>query len=179
MTQLGSDGVMLAPGGGRHILGGGVDARVLTTGAQGASTSSFISVVPPGYDVGAHVHGRGEEVFFVLEGRLDVLAFTPVDRTVPDWHDWRSADGRTYLRGGPGSFLWVPPHTPHAFANRGDEPVTMFFQSSVPGGHENYFEDLRDLLMAAGGPPDPHAVAELRARYDIEQLTELHNGGTA
>jgi len=32
------------------------------------------------------------------------------------------------------------------------------------------------LLQAADGRPDPAAVAELRRRHDIEQLTALRSG---
>jgi oxalate decarboxylase/phosphoglucose isomerase-like protein (cupin superfamily) len=66
--------------------------------------------------VGAHVHSRGEEVFLVLEGEIDLLAFEPADRSVGDWHDWMSASGRRFLRGGPGAFMHVPAGVPHAFA---------------------------------------------------------------
>jgi mannose-6-phosphate isomerase-like protein (cupin superfamily) len=162
--------VMLAPGAGHTISG--VGATVKVTGEQGAYTSTFESVVPPGYDVGAHVHHRGQEMFYVLSGELDVLAFEPVSREPADWHDWEAPDGRRFLRGGPGAFMWVPENTPHAFANRTDEPVRVFFQSSVPGGHENYFAELAALL-AAEGPPDQAAVVDLRQRYDIEQITDL------
>jgi NAD(P)-dependent dehydrogenase (short-subunit alcohol dehydrogenase family) len=34
------------------------------------------------------------------------------------------------------------------------------------------------LLRAAGGRPDAAAVAELRRRYDIEQLTMLRGGSS-
>ncbi len=168
-----SDGVGLAPGGGRRIVGGGVDATVKVTGGEGALISTFEVVVPPGYDVGAHVHGEGQEFFYVLSGTLDVLAFEPLDRTVGDWHDWTSASGQRFLRGGPGSFMWVPVGTPHAFGNPTDEPATMFFQSGAPGGHEHYFEELAALLTA-DGPPDQAAIIALRERYDIEQLTGMH-----
>ena len=166
-------GIALPPGQG-HVIDG-VGATVKVTTGQGALASTFESVVPPGYDVGAHVHARGQEFFFVLEGELDVLAFEPIDRTVPDWHDWRSPDGQRFIRGGPGAFLWVPEGVPHAFANRTSDPVRMFFQSSVPGGHENYFEELAVLLTDPSGQPDENAIAGLRRKYDIEQLTDLHD----
>jgi oxalate decarboxylase/phosphoglucose isomerase-like protein (cupin superfamily) len=166
---------MLAPGAGRRILGGGLDAVVKTTMGEGAFTATFEVVVPPGYDVGAHLHAHGQEIFHVLEGELDVLAFEPVDRAPADWHDWQAPNGSTYLRGGPGAMLWVPENTPHAFANRSGSPVRMFFQSSAPGGHDHYFDELAELLRAEA-PPDPDVVAELRRRYDIEQITALHDG---
>lgn len=171
-----TDAITLQPGGGRHILGGGLDATVKTVGSQGAFTSTFEVVVPPGYDVGAHVHRHGQEMFYVLAGELDVLAFEPTDRDEPDWHRWSSPDGATFVRGGPGAFMWVPENTPHAFANHTDAPVRMMFQSSAPGGHENYFDELAALLRESEGPPDGAAIIDLRERYDIEQLTDLADG---
>jgi oxalate decarboxylase/phosphoglucose isomerase-like protein (cupin superfamily) len=163
---------MILPGGGEHIAGMG--ATLKSAMGPGVAASSFEIVIPPGFDVGAHVHGAGEEVFFVLAGELDMLAFDPADRTVPDWHDWVSASGRRFLRGGPGTFVHVPAGVPHAFANTSSGDVRVFFQSSVPGGHENYFRDLAALLIAA--PPED-AVARLRARYGITQLTALRRSG--
>ena len=172
-------GVMLPPGAGRRIVGGGLDATVKMTSDYPALTSTFEIVVNPGWDVGAHVHAVGEEIFYVLEGQLDILAFEPLDRSVADWHEWTSASGQRFLRGGPGAFLFVPPNTPHAFGNSTDAPVRAFFQSSVPGGHENYFDELMHLLDNSNGKPDPAQVAELRTRYDIEQLTTMDNGRSA
>ncbi len=171
--------IMLPPGAGRRIVGHGIDATVKATMGEGAFAATFEVVVPPRYDVGAHVHGEGAEIFFVISGQLDVLAFEPLDRSVHDWHDWTSANGRTYLRGGPGSFIFVPAGTPHAFANPGDEPAVMFFQSAAAAAHQRYFDELAALLEASDGRPEQDAVAALRTRYDMEQLTGLRTGAAA
>jgi len=93
---------------------------------------------------------------------------------VPDWHHWQSGTGQRFLRGGPGAFMFVPPGVPHAFSNPGGKPTKVFFQSSVPGGHENYFDELMALLQRTSGQPEPDEVASLRTRYDIEQITAPH-----
>ena len=54
------------------------------------------------------------------------------------------------------------------------EPARVLFQAA-PSGHEDYLEELAALLREAKGKPHPAAVAELRRRYDIEQLTALRN----
>jgi hypothetical protein len=69
----------------------------------------------------------------------------------------------------------VPPGCPHAFANPGSVPVRMLFLVAPPG-HEYYLEELGGLL-ASGGPPDQAAIAALRLRYDITQLTPMRPGG--
>jgi mannose-6-phosphate isomerase-like protein (cupin superfamily) len=171
-----TDGIMLGPGEGRRIAGGALDATVKSTMDEPALTSTFEMVIPPGYDVGAHVHAHGEEIFYVVEGELDLLAFEPMDRNNPDWREWESRSGRRFMHGGAGAFMFVPENTPHAFANTTDRPVKMFFQSSVPGGHENYFDELMQLLRRSDGQPDPKDIVALRQRYDIEQLTPLFSG---
>ncbi len=169
-------GTMLGPGEGQLIQGGALHATLKVPGGPGAITSSFEILVPPGYDVGAHVHTHGEEIFYVLKGVVDLLAFEPIERTPDDWRAWVSQDGRTFLRGEPGSLLHVPAGVPHAFGNSTDRPATVFFQAA-PEGHENYFVELAELLRSSDGPPDPAAVAEIRGRHDIHQLTALRPGG--
>ena len=56
-----------------------------------------------------------------------------------------------------------------AFANPGPGPARMIFLVS-PSGREHYQGELAGLVASAAGPPGA-AIAELRARHDIEQLT--------
>jgi hypothetical protein len=42
----------------------------------------------------------------------------------------------------------------------------------APPGHERYLEELAELLTHPG-PPDQAAIATLRARNDIHQLTPM------
>ena len=165
--------LMTSPQEGRLITGGAVHARLLIAHDHPAYASTFEMTVATGFDVGAHVHTNGEEMFYVVAGEVDVLCFEPVTRD-GDWHAWRAPDERNYLRGAPGAFLYVPPGVPHAFANPTDKPATMFFQSSVQGGHENYFLELGAILATAEGRPDTAAIRDLEARYGTEQLTPMH-----
>lgn len=169
-----ADGLMLPPGAGRAIVGGGLQAVLKVPGGSPAVASTFEVVVPPGFDVGAHVHSSAQELFYVLEGELDLLAFEPQARTPEDWHEWRSATGQTFLHGGPGSLLFIPPACPHAFANPTSKPARVLFQAA-PAGHEDYLDELAAMLREARGKPDPAVVAALRRRYDIEQITPLRN----
>jgi hypothetical protein len=41
-----------------------------------------------------------------------------------------------------------------------------------PPGHEHYFEELADTV-ARGDAADPMKIADLRARYDTDQLSAL------
>ena len=99
--QLCTDGLLVPPGGGRRI-----QTMTLKAGAEQSKVwSTFEAEVPPGFDVGAHLHHRAEEVFYVLEGELDLLAFQPTAHANGDWRTWESETGATVFRGGPGSFM--------------------------------------------------------------------------
>lgn len=163
-----TDGLLLQPGAGRRI-----QTMTLKVGADRTKMwSTFEADVAPGFDVGAHLHDQAEEVFYVLEGELDLLAFHPAGEATGDWRTWRSESGAEVIRGGPGSFMHVPAGCPHAFFNPGPEPAKMLFIVS-PSGHEVYLQELTDLLSA--GPPDQEEIAALRLRHDIHQLTPLKN----
>ena len=167
-----TDGLMLPPGAGRGIAGAGMTLKV--GAGQSVAWSAFETEVAPGFDVGAHLHGNAEELFYILDGELDLLAFEPRTRTAGDWQAWQSASGARVMRGGPGSVMFVPAGCPHAFANPGTAPARMLFLVSPPG-HELYLEEIGKLI-GQGGPPDPAAIAEIRARHDIQQLTPMTVG---
>jgi hypothetical protein len=51
-----------------------------------------------------------------------------------------------------------------------ERPARVLMTVSPPG-YEHYFEELARL--AAQGAPDPKALADLRDRYDTDQLSTL------
>ncbi|MFD0266376.1 cupin domain-containing protein [Streptomyces sp. NPDC127106] len=168
------DGLVVPAGAGRTVKTPAQEVTFKVTGAHARIASTFEVVVPPGFDVGAHTHTRGEELFYVIEGELEVLAFEPTVRTRDDWRGWESATGARPVRAAPGTLILVPPGCPHAFANPTGKPARMLFQSAPPPDHERYFEELLELMDSPAGP-DPAAVEALRARYDIQQLTPLRH----
>jgi oxalate decarboxylase/phosphoglucose isomerase-like protein (cupin superfamily) len=167
-----TDGLILPPGAGRAVSGAGMTLKV---GAeQSKAWSAFEAEVTPGFDVGAHLHQSAEELFYILDGELDLLAFEPMARTAGDWQSWQSASGARVMRGGPGSAMFVPAGCPHAFANPGTVPARMLFLVSPPG-HEHYLDEIGKQI-ADGRPPNPEMIAEIRARHDIQQLTPMKVG---
>jgi mannose-6-phosphate isomerase-like protein (cupin superfamily) len=90
-------------------------------------------------------------MFFVLEGTLTLQ--------VEDEE----------LAAGPGTFVCVPPGTPHRFANTSDAPVRML-NLNTPGGFEGYMRELAEAGAAAAkegralGPEDIGAIA---SKYDF------------
>lgn len=134
---------------GVSLLGQRVD--FLATGGQSKRCSIFELSVSPGFDVGAHYHGTMEEFFYVLEGEM------------------RLACGERVVRGGPGTFVFVPPGVAHSYGNPGTGAARVLLVTSPPG-FEKYFEEMA-ALMAQHGRLHPDALAELRARYDTIQIS--------
>jgi quercetin dioxygenase-like cupin family protein len=112
----------------------------------------FDWTIPAGFATGAHVHRVQEETFYVLDGECE-------------WH----VDDKT-IRATPGTYLFIPPGVPHDITNVSEKPARVLMTVSPPG-HEHYFEELAKL--AAQGAPDPKALADLRDRYDTDQLSTL------
>lgn len=155
---MGIQAVLREPGAGRTVSlrGTEVGFKVESSDANGASCTEWAA--KPGFDTGLHVHERLEETWYVLEGELEFQA------------------GEETFCATAGATVFVPPHVPHAFANRTDAP-TKFLLITSPPGHDRYFDELAEIL-AADGPPDSDAIADLRRRYDTTQLSSLVAGKT-
>jgi mannose-6-phosphate isomerase-like protein (cupin superfamily) len=165
-------GLIVPPGAGKRLLTKAQDVTFKVTGADGGFASTFEVIVPPGFNVGAHLHEHSTEFFYVLEGELELFAFEPVEREGDDWRQWKSPEGDRPLRAGAGSCMFVPSNTPHAFTNPTDTPARMLFQASPPPDHERYFEEICEIF-GAGTTVDSGAVQKLRDRYDVRQITPL------
>ena len=147
--------VIRMPGEGKEVTLAGQPMAFLVTGEDSKHTCMFEFTMPPGFSTGLHVHRVQEETFYVLEGECE----------------WQIGD--QLVRAKPGAYVFIPPGVPHNIGNASDKPARMFLTVSPPG-HEHYFEELVNLV-ARSNPPDANAnaIAELRSRYDTEQLSAL------
>ena len=75
------------------------------------------------------------------------------------------------MRGGPGTFVFVPIGAVPSFGPPGSDPARMVLVTAPPG-HERYFEAL-SALLSQGGRSDPEAIAALRRQYDTVQVSTL------
>ena len=148
--------VTLQPGQGRSVSLRGTEVRftVESTQAKGASCTEWDAA--PGFDTGLHVHERLEETWHVLAGELEFRL------------------GEEAFTATAGATVFVPPRVAHAFANRTDTPARFLLIMSPPS-HDRYFDELAEIL-AVDGPPDSEAIADLRRRYDTEQISSLTAG---
>jgi quercetin dioxygenase-like cupin family protein len=145
--------VVRMPGEGKEVTLAGQPLMFLVTGRDTRYTSMFDWTLPAGFSTGLHVHRTQEETFYVLEGECD----------------WRI--GERLVRATAGTFVFIPPGVPHNIGNASDKPARMLMTVSPPG-HENYFEEL-GAVVSRGGRPDAKVIAELRSRYDTDQISEL------
>lgn len=108
-----------------------------------------------------HTHSREDEWSFVLTGRVGVQV------------------GGSSSAADPGDLILEPRGVPHAFWNAGDEPAGLL-EVITPGGFEDYFRALAELL-AVEGPPDLARLGEVAERFGLDidpgsipQLVETH-----
>jgi mannose-6-phosphate isomerase-like protein (cupin superfamily) len=106
-----------------------------------------------------HLHHSADEQFYSLEGVISVW----VDGS---WHDLP-----------PGGLAVVPRGTPHALANRTEEPV-RFLNSGNPAGFERFFADVEVTARHSpyGSPEFFAEVMKVYKKYDTEMLGPAPQG---
>jgi quercetin dioxygenase-like cupin family protein len=150
--HMSAEAVIRMPDEKKGVMLRGHPMAFLVTDENTRHTSMFDWTIPPQFATGRHVHRVQEETFYLLEGECE----------------WHVGDRR--IRATPGTFLFIPPGAPHNITNVSEKPARVLMTVSPPG-HEHYFEELAEL--AAHGTPDPKALADLRNRYDTDQISTL------
>lgn len=145
--------IVLTPGEGTHLTIGNSE---VTFKAVGADTNGhlglFENVIQPGGTAPIlHIHRQMEEMFYVLEGEVEIKV------------------GNQTVQGQPGAFVLVPRGTPHTFANRATKPAKLLIMFCPAGEREKYFEGLAKLLND-GQKPDQEALIELMRQFDQEPV---------
>ncbi|MFB9904033.1 cupin domain-containing protein [Allokutzneria oryzae] len=138
------------------------DAEVLhysptTTGwllADSAATGESLSAGRLRLDVGVeggkpHYHARSTEVFYVLDGELEIMLDDKVETV------------------GKGGLVVVPPHLPHAFGATPDSHADLLI-AITPGVQR--FDYLRHLSRVASGTTPPDCVPADPALYDVRPV---------
>jgi mannose-6-phosphate isomerase-like protein (cupin superfamily) len=129
----------------------GVTVRLMSAAADSNGAFTLLDyTAPPGFaGPQPHYHKQTTELFYVLEGRLTVQVS---DQT---------------LVAGKNKLVRVPPGTMHTFSCTHHEPV-RFLVWLTPGGMENYFRDLDELVKSSPvwPLPDMTPVTRLAEKYD-------------
>ena len=106
----------------------------LKLGAEQSETwSAFEADVAPGFDVGAHLHHQAEEVFYVLEGELDLLAFQPAAKASGDWRTWESATGAPVFTPKEAFYILLSYLSPAEVGMGKIQPLVRLQQTADPG----------------------------------------------
>ena len=158
MELLKREASHLRPGAGRAVRVFGSQLLTCKVSAEqtGGAYSLFEGLIRPGGGTPPHVQHREDECFYVLDGEFEFLT------------------GEEIVRAGPGTLLYVPRGTLHAFENVGDG-VGRVLICQTPGGlHERFIEEVGEIAVngegppAASGPTDFARVAAIAAKYGIE-----------
>jgi len=131
------------------------------TKVLGADTTGRLDVVdhrvPAGYAPPKHLHRDADEVFYLLEGTLDVTC------------------GEDSWQVGPGSVVFLPRGVPHGFVAGPDGPARTLLINAGAGFGDVIVElgTRTDRLELPGEDvplPGPELIGAVSARYGIEQV---------
>lgn len=128
--------------------------RKISAEQTGGAYSLFEDTVPPQQGEPPHIHHREDEGVYVVEGEFEF-----------------SLDGAP-VSAGPGSLVYVPRGSLHAFKNVGTGGGRLLL-SHTPGGlHERFFEEVGEVVTdrttSPADPPDTRDLAAVAARYGTE-----------
>lgn len=140
--------VITQPGQGRGMSVFGDQVEFVITGAQsGGRFTQWIETTHPGGGPPPHYHTREDENFYVIEGSAEFFQ-----------------DGQ-WTAVAPGTAVFMPKGTVHAFRNAGDTPLKMLI-TTVPSGFENFF-DRCAVEFAKEGGPDMGRLVEIAGEHGI------------
>ena len=144
---------MLAPflhisGDARSIQMGTTSCIFHITGQDTADQVGMFELMlePGARGAGLYLHRHLTELFYVAVGEIALTL---------DSQEVRATAGTT---------MFVPPGTPHGFANRSDQPARLLLVFWPPAGREQFFEGL--LAMAQQNPPSQDEVLAFMEQFD-------------
>lgn len=139
--------------GGRSYWVGNLEFVTLkTTGRDTGGKFALVELVAlPGAEPPPHIHHRTDELYYVLEGELDVL------------------DGERTFTAVAGSMVHIPKGRLHAWRNATTTPVKALLFIS-PAGFEGVIEEVGvpDAVLSSPPPAPPPPTAE-----DAQRMLEL------
>jgi quercetin dioxygenase-like cupin family protein len=117
-----------------------------------------LNYISPGAGPPPHLHGREDEMFYLLSGRLMFM------------------DNQHTFIAGAGSAVYLPRGIPHSFKNVGDEPAT-FILTCLPSGFEAFVAECGQKVdkIPSGLNVDEAAIGKLMAnchKHGIQVLPE-------
>ncbi len=148
-------GYALKSGEGTHIDFRGTKMTVKVSEEQSEGVYSLIEMVhPPNVGPSSHVHPKGAEAFYVLEGEYTIHC------------------GDDVYTANTGDFVFIPKGTPHSYhsGTTGGKVLVL-----SPAGLEKYFAGVADVLKV--GPISWELEQEIAKKYGQEFLDNLKHWG--
>lgn len=146
---------VLRPGEGRAIDLGGFRMTVKATGERTAGAITLLEAdEPPRFGPPMHIHHDCAEAFYVLDGEY-VIFLGDREEPCPA-----------------GSFIYIPPRTPHGF--RVGEVASRKLNFYIPAAMVGYFDDLSAAIGRGEG--DPAVLGDIAARYAVEVIGPVPEG---
>lgn len=148
-------GFGLADGRGVRTPGTALATLKVSAERTGGAYSLFEVEVGPGAGEPPHVQHRDDECLCVLEGRFEVLIEDEL------------------FEAGPGSVIYVPKGTLHAFEKANEGPGRLLAIHTPGGSHESFVEE-----VAAAGAHEQAAggLVEIAARHGVEMCETGERG---
>jgi quercetin dioxygenase-like cupin family protein len=139
--------IVLGPGAGKvvGVLGARSTFKVLSDETGGAY-ALIEQEVPPGSGPPLHVHHHETEIFYLLEGELEVTL------------------GKEKIAAPAGATVVAPRDIPHKFRNVGHAPAKLLV-TVIPGRFANYF-----LEVDSAQERDLATIKTYCAKYDVDIL---------
>src|SRR4051812_19906001 len=147
---------VVQPGGGESVDIPGFGAAFKLSSRD---NNGLLAIVEHPFEVGTitppHRHTREDEHSIVLEGEIG----------------FRSDDSEVVL--GPGGYITKPRGQMHAMWNAGSRPGRII-EVITPGGFENYFRELSELLVSPATDPAGQGVRDLHELSEFAELAEKY-----
>ncbi len=136
--MTGSKGVVVPPGGGKHLeeASGQAMSMKLFGRETGESVTLFEQTVPAGSkNSWLHLHRDSDEIAWVLEGEFTFKI------------------GETVTTGGPGTCAFMPRNVPHAWKNSGTQPgrVVLLYTRPAPAASSRRCSSSRPPPISRSG----------------------------
>jgi quercetin dioxygenase-like cupin family protein len=139
---------VVTPEQGKTISAFGIPMTVMLRAEEtGGAFASLVAEFDPGQGPPPHFHHDHEEYFFILEGQFELTV------------------GGTTTVAGPGSMVFVPRETVHAFKYVG-ESKGRILEWATPGGQERYFEAIEKLALE--GNMNPESIVATSRKHETE-----------
>ena len=125
----------------------GLDMKVMMdSAATGGAFSALVVDLKPGEGPPPHLHRDREEYFYVIEGTYR-MSVNGAESTI-----------------GPGTLVFVPRGTVHAFSNIG-ETTGRLLEWTIPGTNEPYFRAVHEMQ---GTGFDLDKLGDINRRFSTE-----------